>query len=119
MTTTLIVRGLAFSLFGLVLMGCQKCPVCSDTAVTPPVPDNRGVFGTESCDASTRVGVPSNAVMAVYYDSSGQIAGTNAEELNGTTSNTMCPLPEFEGPGACPAGQCPIPIAGKTYCRRC
>jgi hypothetical protein len=118
MTATLMVRGLAFSLFGLALMGCQKCPVCSETPGTPP-PESRGTFGAGSCDSSTRVGVPGNAVMAVYYDSSGQIAGTNAEELDGTTSNKMCPLPEFEGPGACPAGYCPIPIAGKTYCRKC
>ena len=100
MTTTLIVRALAFSLFGLVLLGCQKCPVCSETAATAPASENRGKFGAGSCDSSTRVGVPGNAVMAVYYDGSGQIAGTNAEELDGTTSNTMCPLPEFEGPGA-------------------
>jgi hypothetical protein len=114
--TTLIARGLTFLMIGLVLLGCPKCPA---PPAPPPASESRGTFGAGSCDSSARVGVPANAVIAVYYDSSGQIAGTNAEELNGTTSNKMCPLPEQLNPGACTGGLCPIPIGAKTYCRPC
>jgi len=104
MTTTFMGRTALLLLTGLCVAGCE----------------NRGTF-TGSCADGNRVSVPANAVSAIYFDATGQPLGTEAEDLEGTVSNTMCPTPPHDpdAPGACPAGYCARTVLGKTYCLRC
>lgn len=103
MTKMLIARGAALLITGLLLGACE----------------NRGTFGTASCDSSARTDVPAAAASAVYFDNTGTPVGANAEDLEGTAKNRMCPTPEPDGTSACPAGYCARTLVGKTYCLRC
>ena len=121
-------RGIEMLFVALLSIGAVACgekePPISEPPAVPEAPagaaDNRGIFGAESCDSSTRVMVPANAVLALYFDKDGQPIGTTAEELTGTSNNTMCPLEEKGGPAGCPSGRCQITLpTGKTYCAPC
>jgi hypothetical protein len=82
---------------------------------------NRGVFGQESCAANARVGVPTDAAFALYYDESGNLLqSAPAEVLAGTKDNLMCPATAPGGldPGIC-TPKCPKVIGGRTYCIPC
>jgi hypothetical protein len=92
---------------------------CNGNGPPPPPEANRGVFGAAACADADRVGVDASAAYAIYIDANGQPTGDRAEDLTGTESNRMCPMPGESGPGACPAGYCPRTISGKTYCLRC
>ena len=80
---------------------------------------NRGTFTPEACASEARVGVPADAVAAVYFDMKGNAIGAEAETLKGTQKNLMCPTPPAEGGGGCPANYCVRNINGKNYCLPC
>lgn len=87
---------------------------------------NRGQFTKAACDVDKREGVPSGAVLAIYYDLAGNPlpgnpSGTPGEDLKGTKKNKMCPALIEAGPGGCSPKPpwCKVPVNGVNYCVRC
>lgn len=109
MMTAIVTRGMTLVLLGLLVSGCAA---------------SRGSFGDDSCDSGKRTAVDGKAAYAIYVDKDGNLVGPPgvAEDLLGTSANSMCPTPppeDEEEPGACPSGYCARVIGGKTYCLRC
>lgn len=110
MTKTLIGRGVAMVIVGVLSSGCA----------------NRGTFGAGSCGSIERIDLPATSAYAVYVDADGKQLGKRAEDLTGIQEGKMCATPEplaaaGGDPTACSAhpGYCAYVIGGQTYCLRC
>jgi hypothetical protein len=84
--------------------------------------ETRGTFTPEACkddgQAESRIDVPANAVLALYFDINGAAVGTSAEDLHGTENKRMCPAQIEGGPGGCTPKPpwCKVTVDGVNYC---
>ena len=110
-----IIRGVPLlALAASISAGCMHNPT------QPAEVSSRGTFASGSCAAASRVGVPDDAVAAVYVDEDGKEVG-QIESLRGTDGKQMCATPPVQppvgnnpGPGTCAPGFCLKTVLGTT-----